>query len=74
MYVCVCVCCMYLKELRWWNRTTGFLAPCDHVLWEECLVEEEEEEEADRQRILAAVTIITGKQFVTRKEMSCKSH
>ena len=48
MCVCVCVCSMYLKELRWWNRTTGFLAPRNHVLREKCLVEEEEEEEEDR--------------------------
>lgn len=41
---CACVCCMYLKELRWWNCTTGFLAPCNHVLREKCLVEEEEVE------------------------------
>lgn len=46
------MCCTYLKELRRWNRATAFLAPCNHVLWEKCLVgeeEEEEEEEACRQ-------------------------
>lgn len=46
---------MYLKELRWWNRSAGFLAPRNHVLWEKCLVEEEEGEE----KISANVTIIT---------------
>ena len=50
--VCVCVR-TYLKELRWWNRTIGFLAPRDHLLREKCLVEEEEggerDEEADRE-------------------------
>lgn len=37
----LCVRSVYLKELRWWNRTIGFLAPCNHVLREKRLVEEE---------------------------------
>lgn len=62
MCMCVCAHCMYLKELRWWNRTTGFLAPCDHVLREKCLVKEEEEADrhTDRQRISVTVPVITG--------------
>lgn len=47
------MCCTYLKELRRWNCATAFLAPCDHVLREKCLLadeEKKEEEEADRQK------------------------
>lgn len=43
------MCCTYLKELRRWNRATAFLAPCNHVLWEKCLVGEEEEQEEEEE-------------------------
>ncbi|TNN79739.1 hypothetical protein EYF80_009972 [Liparis tanakae] len=45
-----CLRSIYLKELRWWNHTIGFLAPCDHLLREKCLEEEEVEEEEDRDK------------------------